>query len=91
MSDTIRTDASALSEFVIADDKASAIRAAKAALIGRNRAPGYAQHVEDFGDGTWEVVFTNRPLRADQSFNAQGVRIGTGGSKADALPASWAS
>lgn len=82
MSDTERFDHAALSEFVEAANRRAAERAAKLALINRGRTPGHAIHVEDFGDGTWEVVFTDRPLRPDQSFVGH-VRVGNAGTKAD--------
>lgn len=82
MSDTFRFEREALSEFVEAADRRSAERVAKLALIARGRTPGHVIHAEDFGDGTWEVVYTDRPLRPDQSFVGH-VRVGNAGQKAD--------
>lgn len=58
-------------------------RTAKLKLIGQGRTPGTSIHVEDLGDGTWEVIFTDRPLRDGQTFGHDGRRLGNAGSKAD--------
>lgn len=72
----------ALSEFVEASDRRSAERLAKLALISAGHAPGHVIYVEDYGDGTWEVVYTDRPLRPDQAFVGH-VRVGNAGQPAD--------
>lgn len=69
------TDPEIVSEFVAAPDAEAAGSIAKADLIERGRAPGSQVHVEDYGDGTYEVLFTDRPLRRDQSW-AGTVRVG---------------
>lgn len=72
-----------LTEYVAASNEQSAIRAAKLALIARGRTPDYPVLTEDQGDGTWEIGFTDRPLRPDQSFLADtGQRVSlVGGSR----------
>lgn len=87
MSHTIRElDRAALSEFVVAANRRAAERTAKLMLIARGRAPGYVIHVEDYGDGSYEVVYTDRPLRDGEAFVGH-VRVGNAGSKADEVAA----
>jgi len=57
--------------------KAAAQRAAKAELITRGRTPDYPVHADDLGDGSWEVLFTQRPLREGQGYLPSGQRVGT--------------
>lgn len=73
-----------LATFVVGcADEPTASSAARLALVKAGKTPGHPIYADDLGDGTWEVVFTNRPLRPDQSFNSIGQRIGNAGSRAD--------
>lgn len=74
-----------LSVEVIASDRHDAERVAKVALIQNGRTPGHCIFAEQISAGTWEVVYTNRPLRIDQVFGKNGTRIGNAGSRADAV------
>lgn len=75
-----------LSEFVSAPDQATAIQAARLALIARGRTPAELLFVDQgLADGIgreYEVVFAERPLGQYQSFGSDGRRYGTGGGRA---------
>lgn len=69
-------------------DEQRAKNAARLAMIADGKAPGTIIYMERNGDET-EVAMTHRPLRADQTWMADGRRCGNAGSKADPSPSEW--
>lgn len=80
---TERPRATCYSYLVAPGDQYTVETRGRLAMIADGRAPGTVVHTDadPDGSGLTEVVISHRPLRAGETFNHTGRRVGTGGTR----------